>query len=408
MRPRFHFTSNSGWINDPHGITYRADGYHLFYQYVPDSVVWALDCHWGHATSPDLFTFEQMPVALYPGDGDDGVWTGSVVTGDDGCGVIFYTSVAKAESGIGTVRVATPTDSAWTKWQKGTVVAEAPPGLGLTAFRDPFVFRDGDGWRMYVGASLAGDTAAILSYGSADLSSWTYAGIAAQRSTRELGGSWSGSLWECPQLFEIDGRHVLVTAVWHERVLHHVAYAVGDYHQGRFEASTWSRLSYGDSYYAPTFFRDSVGRPTLMFWLRHMSDPAAGWAGAHSVPHTLRLDGDMLVASPHPGIEAYRTMDGSAEGSAVDVLWSPGNQLILRSGENVVAQLEIRHDVLTLVVEGASWPMPYSGGDIRVIIDAPVLEVSTRDGVVAAPITSTARGFAVEADGDLRVFGLRR
>ncbi|WP_344297067.1 hypothetical protein [Agromyces neolithicus] len=32
-RPDFHFTPERGWINDPLGLTYRDDRYHLFYQY---------------------------------------------------------------------------------------------------------------------------------------------------------------------------------------------------------------------------------------------------------------------------------------------------------------------------------------------------------------------------------------
>jgi len=43
-RPTFHFTATSGWINDPHGITYRDGGYDTFYQYVPRSTVWQPNC----------------------------------------------------------------------------------------------------------------------------------------------------------------------------------------------------------------------------------------------------------------------------------------------------------------------------------------------------------------------------
>ncbi|MCU1417884.1 MAG: glycosyl hydrolase family 32, partial [Schumannella sp.] len=93
MRPRFHFTAPRGWINDPHGITFRDGRYHLFFQFNPDSSTWRPDCRWGHAVSPDLFSFELLPDALLPGDGDDGIWTGSLVVDDEGAATIFYTSV---------------------------------------------------------------------------------------------------------------------------------------------------------------------------------------------------------------------------------------------------------------------------------------------------------------------------
>src|SRR3712207_8672243 len=55
---------------------------------------------------------------------------------------------------------------------------------------------------------------------------------------------------------QVGGRHVLITSVWEDDVLHHAGYAVGRYDQGRFTAESWGRLTYGASYYAPSFFRD--------------------------------------------------------------------------------------------------------------------------------------------------------
>ena len=62
MRPEFHFTAASGWINDPHGITYRGGEYHAFFQYVPDRTDWAPNCHWGHARGIDLLSLRELPV----------------------------------------------------------------------------------------------------------------------------------------------------------------------------------------------------------------------------------------------------------------------------------------------------------------------------------------------------------
>lgn len=39
-RPRFHFSPDSMWMNDPNGMVFHNDEYHLFYQYYPDSTVW--------------------------------------------------------------------------------------------------------------------------------------------------------------------------------------------------------------------------------------------------------------------------------------------------------------------------------------------------------------------------------
>ncbi len=83
-RPTLHFTPRSGWINDPLGLTHRDGTYHLYFQHVPGQAEWAHTCHWGHATSPDLLHWTERPVALAPGDGDAGCWSGSIVASDDG------------------------------------------------------------------------------------------------------------------------------------------------------------------------------------------------------------------------------------------------------------------------------------------------------------------------------------
>src|SRR3979490_3236826 len=101
MRPDFHFTPETGWINDPHAITLRDRTFHLFYQYVPRSLRWAPEVEWGHATGPDLFTWRHERVAIKPGDGDDGIWTGSLVEDLRGDATIFYTAVGSPEFGIG-------------------------------------------------------------------------------------------------------------------------------------------------------------------------------------------------------------------------------------------------------------------------------------------------------------------
>lgn len=404
MRPQFHFTAERGWINDPHGITYRDGQYHLFYQHVPDSRAWAAHCHWGHAVSKDLLSFETRPIAIAPGDGDDGIWTGALITDDSDRSTIFYTSVAQPGIELGRVRIATPTDAEWIGWRKGAVVAEAPHDLDLVGYRDPFVFRDGVRWRMLLGAGLADGTAAALSYFSDDLAKWSYEGIAVERSSHATDPVWTGALWECPQLFELDGRHVMVTSVWQDHVLHYVAYALGNFQDGKFDAQTWGRLSFGDSLYAPSFFRDADGGASLLFWLRHVEDVEAGWAGAHSVPYSLSIIDDRLVATPHRNLESHRRPplnDNTVGCVAADVSWT-GTHLAISSAGRDVAALTVDTTTLSLRVGDESWSMPFDRGHVRVIIDGPIMEISTPCGVMAAAIQPTGDELTVTGDGDIR------
>lgn len=414
MRPQFHFTAQRGWINDPHGITIHDGTYHAFFQYVPESLEWAPNCHWGHATGPDLFSLQEGPVALAPGDGDDGIWTGSLVRADDGSPVIHYTAVSTPDFGIGRVRTARPADATWTRWDKGSVVVTAPDDLDLIAFRDPFVFRDGDIWRMLLGAAGADGIARALSYHSNDLSTWTYDGAAASRSSSLKEPVWMGALWECPQLIEFDDRAAMVTSVWDDDTLYYAGYGLGRYTDGIFEAETWAQLSHGPSYYAPSFFRDAQGRPCLSFWMRGISDKEQGWASAHSVPHLLTLDGDRLIAAPHPDLVSYRreTIDPGrpTRDLAADVTWEPvgASTLTVTSGGDTTLTLIAFPNDLELAVEAERWRMPYSSGPVRVILDGPIVEVSTTDGILGAAIAPAADRLIVEGGGDIRIWALAK
>lgn len=392
-RPRIHFTATSGWINDPHGLSVVDDRYHLFFQHVPASTVWNPACRWGHAVSDDLVCWREQPVALEPGDGDDGVWSGSIARDDDLGPRAYYTSVHVPDFGIGRVRVARPTDPDWTHWVKEAVVVDLPPEFDAIAFRDPFVFRDAGCWRMLVGTALSDGTAAAASFSSPDGRTWAYDGIAASRSGAQTDPVWTGTLWECPQMFTVDGRDVLVTSVWDDDVLHYVVYATGRWEDGRFRPDTWRRLTYGESYYAPSFFRDRQGRPCLVFWMRGALDEQAGWAGAHSVAYCLSMVDGELVMRVHPEVEAaVRAWEPDAP---LLTQWRPTDG-DLRIGDGSGATTVLHRTSTGIRVQqkdGASITLPVAPTTtIALVVDGPIVEVCCG-----------TCGFAVAAGTDLDV-----
>ncbi|ABL79605.1 MULTISPECIES: glycoside hydrolase family 32 protein [unclassified Nocardioides] len=399
MRPLVHFTADAGWINDPHGLTFHRGRYHLFHQYVPESMVWAPNCHWGHATSSNLLTWTRHRVAIAPGDGDDGIWTGSLaLTGQDA--TILYTSVAQPDLGLGRVRLATPADDSWEIWSKGDIVVTPPDELDLIAFRDPFVVRDAAGWRMFIGAATREGDALALTYTSPDLSSWIYEGIALQRSTKEKDPVWMGALWECPQVFEVDDHWVMVSSVWDNDVLHYAGYALGDrdsYSAGKLMPTEWGQLSFGDSYYAPSYFLDEDELPCLMFWMRGVSDADDGWASCLSLPYSLTVRDDRLVAEPHAALAEARgdALAAGADARAYDLEWDPTAsqaELVLASDLGKSATLRATEGRIHLERPGVdAQSMPWPGGPVRVVVDGPVLEVSCAGGLLGGPIAPATR-----------------
>jgi beta-fructofuranosidase len=269
---------------------------------------------------------------------------------------------------------------------------------------------------MFVGAALRDGTAAALSYTSDDLQHWTYAGTALSRSTAETDPVWMGALWECPQILEIDGRAFMISSVWDDDVLHYAGYATGSYADGILVPDGWGRLTYGDSYYAPSLFTDADGRPCLVFWMRGVTDQAAGWAGAHSVPYLLSHAGGRLVASVHPDVTKHRTErvdDGRVDTPAADIVWTDGE-----AGELTIetdsALVRIRWDdgELTVVQSSASGEQPTLSAPVsdpvRILLDGPIVEISSAAGLLGAVMGIDSAGLRVAADrGELEIHTLR-
>ena len=67
MRPHYHYAAAANWLSDPNGLVHHAGEWHLFYQYNPHGEEWG-HMSWGHAVSPDLAQWEELPPALLEDD----------------------------------------------------------------------------------------------------------------------------------------------------------------------------------------------------------------------------------------------------------------------------------------------------------------------------------------------------
>ena len=105
-RPALHYAARNTWLNDPNGLIFHEGVYHLYYQNNPLGNVWG-NMSWGHATSTDLLTWTEHPVAIACDENED-IFSGSVVydrhnTSGFGSGsaaplVAIYTSAFKPGS----------------------------------------------------------------------------------------------------------------------------------------------------------------------------------------------------------------------------------------------------------------------------------------------------------------------
>jgi beta-fructofuranosidase len=394
-RPRFHVSPRAGWLNDPNGPIEWGGRYHVFFQHNPLAAEWSPAVHWGHVSSGDLVTWTEHPPAFGPSpDGPDagGCWSGCVVD-DDGVPTAVYSGLERP-SPFGAESVCLARGDAglerWEKDPRNPVLAGPPPGLDLVAFRDPYVWREEDGWSLVMGAGVRGEGGAALLYRSADLLAWSYEGVLLGRAAELDEPVWTGRAWECPQLFPLGDRHVLLVSVWDEQPCYPVAF-VGRYERGRFEPETLARFDVGPDCYAPATMLDGRGRRLAWAWAPEARPPQQDWAGVLTAPRvlTLRDDGALGVA-PVPELEALR---GERETACDRPL---GTFVAETRGTALELAAEIDGQV-RLAVGGATvfgWRRP-EALELRVLVDRSIVEVFANGTV--------ARTTRIYPDGDVEI-----
>ena len=117
-------------------------------------------------------------------------------------------------------------------------------------------------------------------------------------------------VWECPNLFKLGDKWVLIISSNSEDVTGDVIYFVGEYVDGYFTPDSEGTLDHA-YLYAPLSLEDDKGRRILWGWLREgRSQDAfvgAGWAGMQSFPRELSLDNEnRLTSKPVTEIETLR------------------------------------------------------------------------------------------------------
>jgi fructan beta-fructosidase len=320
-RPQYHFSPQKNWTNDPNGPVYFDGEYHLFFQYNPFGDRWG-HMSWGHAISPDLMHWKELPVALAE-EGGVMIFTGSTVVdrqntsgfcqGGKPCLVAIYTGHTPATTtskALQTQNLAFSNDGGrtWTKYPGNPVL-----NLDLADFRDPDVFPSDSGKRWVMALALPDDHK-VSFYGSSNLKEWEHL------SDFGPAGAVSGQ-WECPNLIRLPLDGDPQKATWVLKVgLNPGAlqggsgeqYFIGHFDGTRFvnaNASTitlWS--DYGKDCYCALTFNDLPPKktPVMIGWMNNWQYadklPTSPWRGQMTVPREIGLrtfpEGMRLVQVP--------------------------------------------------------------------------------------------------------------
>lgn len=321
-RPDFHLSPRVGWMNDPNGFSVYQGKYHIFYQYHPYNTQWG-PMHWGHAVSDDFLHWENLPVAIAPDMpyDKDGCFSGSAVELDDGRHLLMYTGVKRERGEDGIMRdfqtqcLAVGDGVNYVKYEGNPVLtgADVPAGFSVNDFRDPKLFRNADGtFGCVVGNRTEDGSGAILYYTSPDGFHWQFASIL-DRSYNEF-----GRMWECPDMFRIDGTDLIITSPQDMCALglefhsgNGTLALMGSLENGKFLRDNVQAIDYGLDFYAPQTLEARDGRRIMIAWMQNWDTTGgcpegAKWFGQMTTPRELTLKNDRLIQNPVRELENLR------------------------------------------------------------------------------------------------------
>ena len=297
-RPRFHFTSKIGWLNDPNGLVWHDGVWHLFYQHNPYGWNWG-NMHWGHAVSSDLAHWTEVGDEIFP-------WSDCEGAAFSGCGVIDHLNTSGFGSSDNPPMVLALTDT-----DSGEIVAYSGDNAESISFYEgnPVVRHQGrdpkiiwhvptNRWVMALYDEKDGSRD-IAFYSSSNLKDWEY-------------HSRIHGFFECPDLFPlpVDGDP--------ENVRWIVYAADGEYVIGDFDGRKFTpghegkkKLWHGNFYAAQSYDNTPRGRRIQFGWARGVIFPGMPFNQQMTVPVELTLrsgaDGPRLCAEPVDELKLLRT-----------------------------------------------------------------------------------------------------
>ena len=318
--PDFHLTGIVGWINDPNGFSLYRGEYHLFFQYNPYHTHWDT-MHWGHAKTRDFIRWERLPCALAPDEEYDssGCYSGSGIELGDGRHLLMYTGVGKTDEGreIQTQCVAFGDGVNYEKYEGNPVITadQLPPGGSEEHFRDPKIWESGGRYYAVAGNLSADNSGDVLMFESGDALSWKLCGeVAASHHEK-------GRMWECPDLFKLDGKDVLLVSPQEMRAEelefiegNTTLCIIGELDKdGGLSREALQTIDYGLDFYAPQTLVTKDGRRVMIAWMQYWNsvevrpDEKLPFFGQMTLPRELNVRSGRLIQNPIRELNDYRS-----------------------------------------------------------------------------------------------------
>lgn len=309
----FHIMPPKGWLNDPNGLCYYKNMYHVFFQYSPDNANGG-DKYWGHYTSDNLVEFKFAGISVSPDTEYDknGAYSGSAFIKDDEL-YVYYTGNVKT-SGEHDI------DRAYSGRTANTILIKSKDGMNFgnkkllmnnddypneytCHVRDPKVWTENGKYFMIQGGRIDGriakdksykhdikenrekghseDIGAAIIFQSDNFENWNV--LREIKLCDKIGNNIRfGYMWECPDYFKIAGldensgilslcpQGLEKTKYQYQNIYQSGYFIVqGDIldRESKLEFSGFSEWDMGFDFYAPQTFEAPDGRRILFGWM---------------------------------------------------------------------------------------------------------------------------------------------
>ena len=350
LRPQFHFTSRTGWLNDPNGLIFYKGKYHLYYQHNPTALHWG-NMTWGHAVSRDLVHWKEEPKVLFPDAKTGTCFSGATLidegdqlgrrTGEEDVLVAFY---LRTEIGL-CLAYSNDHGETFTDYEENPVLTHE--GARIDTPR-PFWYGPRNRWIAPTYDFFTNERGekrrCVGFYSSADLKEWQF-------ESRVEQDGWGDELCGCVDFFQLPVDGDPQDRKW-VIILIDGSYIVGEFDGYTFytldgrPAVTADRVSSlvirGNYYATMTWYNMPGDRRVQITWMRHREAyPGMPFNQQMTIPSELTLHstgaGPRLRMNPIQELETLRTREHE---------WTDRT---LRRSENPLSDIE--SDFLDLEIE---------------------------------------------------------
>ena len=335
FRPHFHIAPPTGLMNDPNGLIFDGEKYHLFYQWFPFDAIHGMK-HWKHLITKDFQHYQAaddlIPCELFE---SHGCYSGGALKVGDKL-AMFYTGNTRRLSDNQRIPFQNLAifDLDGKLLSKRPLIENAPEGY-TEHVRDPKpYFTENGKIRFICGAQRENLTGTAIIFEMDDL----------EDTPRLLGelslpafDNTNVFMWECPDLLKLGDKDVFIwSPQGKDREAHqfqnnyHATYAVGKLTELTFDAEYIGELDQGFDFYAPQTFAglENKTHAVLFGWiglpdLTYPTDKFK-WHSALTLPRELRLEGTKIyqrpIAKTYENLTALSTLhlNGNAEIADLD------------------------------------------------------------------------------------------